>query len=65
MPGSIATEAEVRDVHTPEYKEWIMGRQALKRFLGVEDVSRMALWLVADDGEGCAGQNFVVDGGWI
>lgn len=66
MPGSIATEAEVRDVHSmPGYKENILHRQALSRFVAPGDVARMALWLVSDDSEAVTNQSFVCDGGWI
>lgn len=65
MPGSIATEREKRDVHTPEYKALVMDRQAIKTFLQPADVARAALWLVADDSQGVTNQSIVVDGGWI
>lgn len=65
MPGSIATEREKRDVHTPEYTALVLGRQAIKRLLQPEDIARTALWLVADDSEGVTNQSIVVDGGWI
>ncbi|KAK5087057.1 hypothetical protein LTR05_004228 [Lithohypha guttulata] len=64
MPGSVATEAEVRDVHTPEYLAMIMQRQALNRLIEPADIARTALWLVADDSGGVTNQNVVVDGGW-
>lgn len=64
MPGSIATEREKRDVHTPEYKALVLQRQAIKRLLQPEDIARTALWLVADDSEGVTNQSIVVDGGW-
>lgn len=65
MPGSVATEREKRDVHTPEYKVLILQRQAMKRLLQPEDIAKTALWLAADDSEGVTNQSVVVDGGWI
>ncbi|EON95742.1 putative nad dependent epimerase dehydratase family protein [Phaeoacremonium minimum UCRPA7] len=65
MPGSIATEREKRDVHTPEYKALVLGRQAIKRLLQPDDIARTALWLIADDSGGFTNQSIVVDGGWI
>ncbi|KAJ9145033.1 Short-chain dehydrogenase/reductase SDR [Pleurostoma richardsiae] len=64
MPGSIATEREKREIHTPEYKALVLDRQAVKRLLQPEDVARTALWLVADDGAGITNQSIVIDGGW-
>lgn len=65
MPGAIATERQKRDIITPEYEAEVLGRQALKRLLHPTDVSRLALWLVADDSSGITNQSIVVDGGWI
>lgn len=65
MPGSIATEREKREVHTPEYKALVMDSQAIKRFLQPADIARTALWLAADDSQGVTNQSIVVDGGWI
>ena len=64
MPGSTATEREVRDVHTPEYTEMILDRQAIKRLLVPADIARTALWLAADDSGGVTGQCLRVDGGF-
>lgn len=65
MPGAIATERQKRDVITPEYEAHVLERQALKRVLQPDDVSRLALWLVADDASAVTSQSMVVDGGWI
>ncbi|KAH8893676.1 NAD(P)-binding protein [Thozetella sp. PMI_491] len=64
MPGSIATEREKRDVHTPEYKALVLGRQAIKRLLEPEDIARTTLWLASDDSAGMTNQSITVDGGW-
>lgn len=64
MPGAIATERQKREIITPEYQAQILQNQALKRMLQPEDVSRLALWLVADDGAGVTSQSLVVDAGW-
>jgi D-xylose 1-dehydrogenase len=65
MPGAIATERQKRDVITPEYEAHVLGRQALKKILQPEEVSRLALWLIADDSSGVTNQSIVVDAGWI
>ncbi|KAL1955862.1 hypothetical protein VTO42DRAFT_8020 [Malbranchea cinnamomea] len=65
MPGAIATEKQKREVQTPEYVEYVLKQQALKRILHPEEVARMALWLAADDSSGVTNQSFVIDAGWI
>lgn len=65
MPGSTATETEKRDVHTPEYVEWVLQRQAVKYLIEPEDVARTAVWLASRDSQGVTNQSIVVDGGWI
>lgn len=65
MPGAIQTERQTRDVLTPEYREGMLGRQALKRILQPEEVARLALWLCADDSSGVTNQSLVVDAGFI
>lgn len=63
VPGAIRTERQVRQFRTPEEDAMVLGSQALKLHLLPEHVARMALFLAADDSEGCSGQSFVVDAG--
>lgn len=65
LPGAIATEKQRRLVYTPEYKAEIMASQALKRDILPEDVSRLVLFLAADDSSAITNQSYVVDGGWV
>jgi len=63
MPGSIATERQIKHWLTPKYKKQILDKQALKRQLKPEDVSKLVLFLSSDQSSGCTKQSFVVDGG--
>ena len=63
MPGSIATERQIKHWLTPKYKKQILDKQALKRQLKPEDVARLVLFLSSDQSSGCTKQSFVVDGG--
>lgn len=65
IPGWIITERQRRLWLTPEGEKELMEKQCLKAQLKPEDVSRMVLWLGADDSRMCTSQNYVVDGGWI
>jgi len=65
MPGAIMTERQKRMWLTPEYEAEIMDAQCLKRHLMPEDVSRLVLFLAADDSESITNQSYIVDGGWV
>jgi len=65
LPGAIVTEKQRKLVLTPEYSTEILSAQALKRHLIPEEVSRLALFLAADDSSGITGQSHIVDAGWI
>ncbi|EJP67078.1 hypothetical protein MY4038_007965 [Beauveria bassiana] len=64
MPGSVATERELRDVMTPEYEKQVLGSQAIKRLIVPAEIARTAMWLCADDSSGMTNQSIRVDGGW-
>jgi len=63
IPGSIATERQIKHWLTPKYKKLILDSQALKRQLKPEDVSKLVLFLSSDQSSGCTKQSFVVDAG--
>ncbi|KAK4495133.1 hypothetical protein PRZ48_013460 [Zasmidium cellare] len=65
MPGSIATERQIREVLTEEYKQQTLDAQALKRVLTPEEVARTILFLASDDASAITGSSYVVDGGWV
>ncbi len=63
MPGSIATERQIKHWLKPKYKKLILEKQALKRQLKPEEVAKLVLFLSSDQSSGCTKQSFVVDGG--
>ena len=63
IPGSIATERQIKHWLTPKYKKLILDSQALKRQLKPDDVARLVLFLSSDQSSGCTKQSFIVDGG--
>lgn len=65
MPGAIATERQIREVLTDDYKKVCMSGQALKRTLWPVEVARMILFLASDDASAITGGSHVVDGGWV
>jgi NAD(P)-dependent dehydrogenase (short-subunit alcohol dehydrogenase family) len=65
VPGTIATERQMRLWRTPESDARVLENQALKIFLDGSHVARMALFLGSDESQGCSGANFVVDAGLI
>ncbi len=63
VPGSIATERQIKNWLTPKYKKLILDNQALKRQLKPNDVAQLVLFLASDQSSGCTKQSFIVDGG--
>ena len=63
VPGSIATERQIKHWLTPKYKKLILEKQALKRQLKPEEVAKLVLFLSSDQSSGCTKQSFVVDAG--
>ncbi|KAH7030795.1 3-oxoacyl-reductase [Microdochium trichocladiopsis] len=65
MPGAIATERQIKEVLTAEYRAEVMAAQALKRDIIPEEVARVMLFLAADDSSAITGASYVVDAGWV
>lgn len=65
MPGAIATERQIKEVLTPEYRDWVMMNQAIQRDLLPKEVASVILFLASDDSSGVTGSSYVVDGGWV
>jgi NAD(P)-dependent dehydrogenase (short-subunit alcohol dehydrogenase family) len=65
LPGGILTEKQRRLWWTPEYESRIMAGQSIKRTLMPDDVSRLVLFLAADDSSAITNQSYIVDGGWV
>ena len=63
VPGSIATERQIKHWLTPKYKKLILDSQALKRQLKPNDVAQLVMFLASDQSSGCSKQSFIVDGG--
>ena len=65
MPGAIATERQIKEVLTPEYRELVMSSQTIKRDLVPKEVANVILFLASDDSSAVTGSSYVVDGGWV
>jgi NAD(P)-dependent dehydrogenase (short-subunit alcohol dehydrogenase family) len=65
MPGAIATERQIKEVLTPEYRAEVMAAQSLQRDLMPVEVARVILFLASDDSSAVTGSSYVVDGGWV
>jgi NAD(P)-dependent dehydrogenase (short-subunit alcohol dehydrogenase family) len=63
IPGSIATDRQIKHWLTPKYKKLILDSQALKRQLKPNDVAQLVMFLASEQSSGCTKQIFVVDGG--
>ncbi|KAI1400839.1 3-oxoacyl-reductase [Hypoxylon fuscum] len=65
MPGAIATQRQIDEVLTEEYRAEVMAAQSLKRDLMPDEVARLILFLAADDSSAITGSSYVIDGGWV
>ncbi|RYP08939.1 hypothetical protein DL764_001592 [Monosporascus ibericus] len=65
MPGAIATQRQIDEVLTEEYRAEVMAAQSLQRDLMPEEVARLILFLASDDSSAITGSSYVVDGGWV
>ena len=65
MPGAIATERQIKEVLTPEYRDLVMRSQTIKRDLVPKEVANVILFLASDDSSAITGSSYVVDGGWV
>ncbi|KAI1434657.1 hypothetical protein GGR50DRAFT_661041 [Xylaria sp. CBS 124048] len=65
MPGSIATQRQIDEVLTPEYRAEVHAAQAIKRDLTPQEVARLILFLSSDDASAITGSSYVIDGGWV
>ncbi|KAI3318392.1 NAD(P)-binding protein [Xylariaceae sp. AK1471] len=65
MPGAIATQRQIDEVLTPEYRAEVMAAQTVQRDLEPQEVARLILFLAADDSSAITGSSYVVDGGWV
>lgn len=65
-PGYIKTPMDVHDQSVGDYTDAdITRRTPAGRFGSVEDVARVAVWLVSDDAAYVTGTSIDVDGGWV
>ena len=65
LPGWVMTEKQITLWLTPEAEEKTLQEQSLKHKLMPEDISRLALFLAADDSKMITKQVFIVDGGRV
>lgn len=64
MPGSVATQRQVDEVLTDEYRAEVLRSQSLQRHLTPMDVAKVIVFLGSDEASGVTGSSYTVDGGW-
>ncbi|MDC0449988.1 SDR family oxidoreductase [Pelagibacteraceae bacterium] len=65
VPGSIATERQIKMWLTPEYKKLILDKQCLKRQLTPAEVAQVVMFYSSDQSSGCTNHYYMVDAGII
>jgi NAD(P)-dependent dehydrogenase (short-subunit alcohol dehydrogenase family) len=65
LPGAVLTEKQQRLYMSPDYEQELFKVQFLKRHIMPEEVSRLLLFLAAEDSSAITSQNYIIDAGWI
>lgn len=66
IPGWVMTERQLATYIDEAAEQQIATRQSLShRRIQPADIANMVLFLAADESRSCAGQNFIVDAGWV
>jgi NAD(P)-dependent dehydrogenase (short-subunit alcohol dehydrogenase family) len=65
LPGAVLTEKQQRLYMSPDYEQELFKVQFLKRHIMPAEVSRLLLFLAADDSSAITGQDYLIDAGWI
>lgn len=65
LPGAILTEKQQRLYMSPDYEQELFRVQFLKRHILPDEVSRLLLFLAADDSSAITSQNYIIDAGWM
>jgi NAD(P)-dependent dehydrogenase (short-subunit alcohol dehydrogenase family) len=65
LPGAILTEKQQRLYVSAEYEQKLFEVQFLKRHILPAEVSRLLLFLAADDSSAITSQNYIIDAGWM
>lgn len=64
MPGAIATQRQIDEVLTEEYRAEVFRAQSLQRDLTPMDVAKVIVFLGSEEASGVTGSTYTVDGGW-
>jgi D-xylose 1-dehydrogenase len=65
LPGAILTEKQQRLYMSADYEQHLFEVQFLKRHILPIEVSRLLLFLAADDSSAITSQSHVIDAGWM
>ncbi len=63
VPGSVPTERQIREVLTPEVRQYLMEHQCLPGMITPHDIAQMALFLGSDVSRFCTRGIYTVDAG--
>ncbi|HEV2710624.1 MAG TPA: SDR family oxidoreductase [Edaphobacter sp.] len=65
LPGAILTEKQQRLYMSADYEQHLFEVQFLKRHVLPAEVSRLLLFLAADDSSAITSQSHIIDAGWM
>lgn len=64
-PGYVLTPMTSHNLENPLWMEWLKNRVPLGRFIEMQEVANIALFLASEKSNGITGQNLIIDGGWV
>ncbi|MDD5621900.1 MAG: SDR family oxidoreductase [Actinomycetota bacterium] len=64
-PGYVLTKAKEKLVKDRKFMNWLKTRIPIGRFISMQEIANVYLFLASDRSSAITGQNIIVDGGWL
>ncbi|NTW72067.1 MAG: SDR family oxidoreductase [Eubacteriaceae bacterium] len=64
-PGYVRSEMGSTNLSNPDWMDWLKSRVPMKRFIEIDEVVDLIMFLASDKSKAITGQDIVIDGGWL
>jgi len=64
-PGYVLTKAKEKLTKDKKFMNWLKARIPIGRFISMQEIANVYLFMASDKSSGITGQNIIVDGGWL
>lgn len=64
-PGYVRSDMGSTNLNTPGWMDWLKSRVPLKRFIEIDEVVDLIMFLASNKSNAITGQDIVIDGGWL